>query len=59
MLSVNRMKLVWTAVIAAALVGCADDRVVAQSQVRKDAAASLVPVTSGPSDLWPNIWHTP
>ena len=55
----NRMKLVWTAVIAAALAGCADDRAVAQSQVRKDAAASLVPVTSGPSDLWPNIWHTP
>ena len=58
MLSVNRMKLVWTAVIAAALVGCADDRVVAQSQVRKDAP-SPVPVTAGPSDLWPSTWRTP
>ena len=54
----NRMKLVSTAVIADALVGCRDDRAVAQSQVRKDAP-SPVPVTAGPSDLWPSTWRTP
>ena len=43
----NRMKLVWTAVIAAALAGCGDDRPVAQPQGRTDAVAALVPMTAG------------
>lgn len=43
----NRMKLVWTAIIAAALAGCGDDRPAVQPQGRTDATISPVQVTAG------------
>ncbi len=44
----NRMKRVWTAIIAAALAGCGDDRPAVQPQGLTDATVSAISVTAGP-----------
>ena len=45
----NRMTLVWTAIITATLAGCGDDSPAVQPQARTDATVSAIPVTAGPT----------
>lgn len=54
----NRMTLVWTAIIAAALADYGDDKPAVQPQGQTDATVSAISGVAMPTDLWPTPWRT-